>query len=371
MRIHFLFASLFLGCGGTVIESAPSDGGTDTIVVADTAIVPGPDAISPGDAPPPTMTGAHPPPRPTTGASGVTKWFVISSLQLGITNKTTGKPDPAAWRDYGYDLDGRTTTADDSKTSKNSCHRLPGSATKVLTDGELGRDNNFGQHFMAVVKSLKADAEEALNSAIATGDSTTLLRLDNVGADDNASVPGALYRTLPGKAPTFTEADHYMVDFASVDGMKEAVVKFPKGYMSGGVWVSGELGGDRVVLSFPGFGFGAGAGSVIDMPHGTMSFDVKTGKNGVVAGVVSASSFMKGIDRGLRDAGICPGNATYDQVFQTVVQSQDLVLAPPTFQDTSRECEALSIGIGFEAKPSGTWGGLSSAPSGPDPCAGP
>lgn len=98
---------------------------------------------------------------------------------------------------------------------------------------------------------------------------------------------------------------------------------------------------------------------------------MKTGKDGVIGGVIEAAAFVKGIDGGLRGAGICPGNATYDQVVQTITQSQDLVLSPPTFQDPTRECSALSVGIGFEVRPSGNWGGIASAPSTPDPCAGP
>ncbi|MGZ3422543.1 MAG: hypothetical protein ACXVEE_32065 [Polyangiales bacterium] len=360
-----------VGCGGTVIAEAPSDGGADSVAaetgIDDTGVVDSfthDTAPAPSDAPAPAV-GATPPPRPSVASTGETKWFLVSKVYLGTINRTTGKADPTAWKAYGYDLDRRTTTADDSKNSVNSCKRVAGSASKVLVDGDLGRDNNFGQHFMAVVKSLKADAEEAMNSQIANGETTMLLRLDNVGADDNASVPGALYRTTtPGGGapvpPKFTEADHVSIDSAFLDGSKESLIKFPKGFMSKGTWVSGDLGADRVVVSLP--GMGVGGSLTLDLPNGTMSFDVKTGSNGIIAGAIGHAAFMKGFTASLSAAGICPGNATFDQIDLTVAGSQDLVLGAPDFQDTTKECSALSIAIGFDVRPSGNWGGINAAP---------
>jgi hypothetical protein len=346
------------------VEGAPSDAATDTIEITDTAM---PDtavadigatevAIDTG----PSTIGVIPPSRPAVAATGETRWFLVSKLYLGITDRTTGKADPSAWRSYGYDLDLRTTTPEDSKSGTNTCKRNAGSPTKVLQDGDLGRDNNFGQHFMAVVKSLKADAEESINAQIASGGVTMLLRLDNVGPDDNASVPGALFRTNPGAPPSFTEADHPSVDSTYVDGTKEATVRFPKGYMRFGIWVSGEGYGDAITVSMP--SFGSSDSVAMPLPRAVMTFEVKTGKKGVIAGATSTEGLMKALDPSLKSAGICPGNATYDQVAQTMSQSRDLVLGKPDFQDTSVECSAISVAIGFDATPSGKFGSISSPP---------
>ncbi len=50
---------------------------------------------------------------------------------------------------------------------------------------------------------------------------------------------------------------------------------------------------------------------------------------------------------------ICPGGATHDIVGEPITQSSDLVSGAPLLQDTSVECNALSIGLGFTMKPTG------------------
>lgn len=49
--------------------------------------------------------------------------------------------------------------------------------------------------------------------------------------------------------------------------------------------------------------------------------------------------------------GICPGNATFDQVVGTVSNYADLVLGAPQLQDPTRPCDAISVGMGIEMVP--------------------
>ena len=371
LRSSILFV-MVSGCGGTVAV-APTDGGVDSAdpidtALADTGTSPPIDTsvLSPPDMGPPPTPGATPPPRPTVMvAGGVTKWFAIRKLQLGVTNRVTGASDANAWKQYGFDLDGRTTTAEDSKISNNSCRRVPGSPTKVLTDGELGRDNNFGQHFMAVVKSLKADAEDSVTELIRSGRATLLLRLDNVGPTDNASVPGSLFLAGGlGGTPREDGTDKWPIDASSIDSAKEARAKFPKGYMAGGVWVSGELGTTSATIPLPSFG----ATWMIPMESVVISFDVATGSMGTIAGATQSTKFVEAITPMMKQWGICPGNATFDQIAATVMQSSDLVSGAKSLQDTTRECNALSIGIGFLAVPAAPSTSYVTAPGFPDMC---
>lgn len=309
-----------------------------------------------------------PPPRPTATASGgATKWFAVRKLQLGITNRVTGVADANAWKQYGYDLDARTTTKEDSKLSANSCKRREGSPTNVLADGELGRDNNFGQHFMSVVKSLKADVEEAVNGAISSGTGTMLLRLDNVGPADNAAVPGALFiASAYSGIPKWDGTDKWPIDSSSVDSAKAPIYKFPKGYMAGGTWVSGDAGAGSALVPIPLFGPPA---LLVPLDGAVISFAVTTGANGTVAGATNTAKFIESMTPAMRRLGICPGNATFDQVAATITQSADLVSGAPLLQDVTRVCDAMSVGIGFVAAPilpSDTI--TTSPPPGPDEC---
>lgn len=365
MRASSLVAVVcMIGCGGNVASGPVADAGDagpDTFTSPDDGIPDRPDGATP------TTPGVVPPTRPpTTAAGGATKWFAVKTLKLGITN-LSGVADTNAWKQYGYDLDSRTTSREDSKTSANSCKRKAGSPTMVLTDGELGRDNNFGQHVMSVIRSLKADAEEAVNGTISDGTMTMLLRLDNVAGDDNAKVPGALYLGRgTGGLPRWDGNDEWAIDSSTVDSSKLPRTAFPNGYMRGGVWVSGDFGTGTMTVPLALIGR-------IDVPltGGVISFNTKTNSNGVIAGASHTGKFEEALMPAFKSFGICPGNATYDQVVSTLTSSADLVSGAPLLQDTTRECDSISVGLGFTVgpiKPATTI--TTPAPPPPDECSG-
>jgi len=330
-------------------------------------------AVGPSTAPPGACLGSRlPPARPTTAGSGTTKWFAADAIKLGLTKVGTNIADASAWRDYGYDLDGLCTSKDDSRISANTCKRTSGSATNVLTDGNLGIDNNFGQHTMSVLKSLKADVEEAGNAAIAAGKRTLLLRLENVGPNDNSKVPGALYLAgamSSGVVPNFDSTDLWPIDTRSlVDGgsVDKPTASFPNGYMAGGVWVSGPIGGGASAdVEIPAFD-----GALrLKLKQAVISVDVASGAMGVIAGAVAVSDLQTEFTKFAKSAGICPGNATYDQIISTMTGSVDLSVGAPNLQDTTRECDAVSVGLGFTMKPTGTpTSAKAPPPPPPDPC---
>jgi len=335
---------------GTTSDGADSAPALDTAIAADAVDSKSP---LPVDGGPYTSTGL-PPARPSASSTGgATKWFAFDAMKLGLTDRATGLSKPTAWQDYGYNLDDRLTSATDSLTSTNSCKRLSGSPSKVLADGTLGIDNNFGQHFMAVMKSLKADTEDALNKYFADGYFTLLLRLDNVGPDDNAKVPGALYvagRFSTTVAPTFTTADRWPVTSDSLlDGvdLTKPRVTFPAGYMAKGVWVSSDIGSETVDLKLPFLG------GVLPLESGVLSVRVSDGADGTIAGGTLTSTVTTVFTTWLKSFGVCAGTAVYDQCVETLTLSADLVSAAPKLQDTTKPCNALSIGLGFTMKPTG------------------
>lgn len=317
-----------------------------------------------------------PPPRPTAKATGKTTWFALNSLKLGLTTKD-GKSDPAAWKDYGFDLDSRNTSADDSKNSTNSCKRKPGSSTKMLLDGNNGIDNNFGQHVMSVIKSLKSDAEDSVTNAVKDGSFTLLLKIDNFGDADNDSAPGFVYVANDfnekKSAPTFssTETGWQIVDGSLVDGKTIANPKlqFPKAYISKGYWVSGDFGQGTIELAI------SLSGADIKLPIDSGIITFKTdGTDGTIGGAMNTDKLKEALTPVAKKFGICPGNATYDQVVDTLTQSADLVSGAPNLQDTTKECNAISIALGFTAKPVGDHSTapikVSSTDPGTDECSG-
>lgn len=317
-----------------------------------------------------------PPARPTAKATGKTMWFALNSLKLGLTTKD-GKSDPAAWKDYGFDLDSRNTTADDSKTSNNSCKRKSGSSTKMLMDGNNGIDNNFGQHVMSVIKSLKSDAEDSVTAAVKDGSFTLLMKIDNFTDGDNDSAPGAVYVANDfnddKSDPTFgpTETGWKIVDGSLEDGKTIAKPKltFPKAYVAGGYWVSGDFGQGTIELAIS----LSGADIKLPIDSGVITFKTD-GTDGTIGGAMNTDKLKEALTPVAKRFGICPGNATYDQVVDTLTQSADLVSGAPNLQDTTKECNAISIALGFTAKPVGDHSmapiKVSSTTPGTDECSG-
>jgi hypothetical protein len=357
MRISLLFASVLVACGGssndapagksdaatdaTAETAAPSDGATDANEAAVDADAAEPSRVPPG--------------RPTAMGTGTTKWFAFDSFQLGLADRATKTESTSAWKEYGFDLDGRTTTAADSATSKNSCIRDPMSMSGVLADGNGGIDNNFGAQVMPLIKAVRADAEDYTNQGIQSGSWTLLLRLDNVGGDDNASVPGTLYvghSFASGGVPKFDSTDEWTVAAESLtDGadLAKARVRFPGGYMAGGVWVSGDFGKTTVPVPLVMFG----VFTIFPLEHGTLTVRVADGSMGTIAGGTATKDLLEAFDPVVRSFGICPGTTTYDFMQTTVKRSADLVSKAPALQDTTMPCDAISSGLGFTMRPTG------------------
>jgi hypothetical protein len=324
-----------------------------TAAIAGLAAAPGCSSKTEDEAPI-VKAGATPPPRVTTTASGKPVWFAVNALKLGLTRKSDGQADANAWKDYGWDLDGRATTKEDSKTSVNSCKRREGSPTNVLADGNEGRDNNFGQHVMSVIKSLKADAEDAVTNAVKDGSFTLLLKIDNFTATDNGKAPGAIYVANDfndkKSAPTFgaSETGWKIVDASLTDGKTIANPKltFPNAYISNGYWVSGDFGTGRINLNIS----LSGADISLPIDSGIITLKVADGTDGTIAGAMNIDALREALTPVAKRFGICPGNATYEQVISTLTQSADLVSGAPKLQDTSKTCDAISIALGFTAK---------------------
>jgi hypothetical protein len=370
MRVALCVAGLLVACAGSSEEGAPAKTDSSADTTAETAS--GDSTTDSSEAAVDASSDAGeisrvPPKRPTTMGTGTTKWFAFDSFQLGLADRATKTESKDAWKEYGFDLDGRTTTAADSATSKNSCTRDPMSTMGVLADGSAGIDNNFGSQVMPLIKAVRADAEDYTNMGIQSGSWTLILKLDNVGGDDNASVPGTLYvghSFVGGGTPRFDETDQWTVASESLmDGadLSKARVRFPGGYMAGGVWVSGDFGAATVPVPLVMFG----VFTIFPLEHGTLTVRVSDGSMGTIAGGTATKDLLEAFDPVVKSFGICPGTMTYDFMQTTVTRSADLVSKAPALQDASKPCDAISSGLGFTMKPTGAPTAVAPVPPAP------
>lgn len=316
-----LVLTLVAGCGASVTEPDP-----------------GPDLSAP-----------HLPARPTIDAHGPSKTFAADHVFLGTTLRS-GVVSSKAWESFGVDLDGRVTGATESRESRGVCRRSSKSPGGIMTDGAGGVDNNVGSQLVPVLKSLKPDFEEETDGALRAGEWTWVLVLEDLGGDDDAKVPGRLYlgRKHPG-VPTFSAADRWPV---------LAEVVFPDGYTREGTWVSGR-GSFALPLVMR-------HSMRLELEGAFVTLRLADGV-GLIAGAVRAPALRAALTPTLRQYGVCPGYATYEQITTTVDEAADLVAGAPLLQDPAKACDALSLGFGFHATPTGAPTPLAAEPSEPAP----
>lgn len=326
-----------------------ADTAADVLVtdVADTA-----DGPSTGpDVPPLRPTGL--PAQPS--GKGKTLSFAVKRLYLG-TQTHLGELNDKAWREWGYDVDGVCTDANASRQSIGTCKRVDTSTADVLEDGERCRDNNFGARIMGLVSSFNPNVETSTTSSILNGSGTIGIVIDDVddGVDDGFA-PAMVYSldALPKSAtPAWDGTDVRIVTADSVKNLdiKQALVSFPKGYVRGNVWVSGEgssfslpfgLGGTALVLPLQGGQFTV----PLDAAH------EKSPAPSIVVGAIALSDLEAAMKPVAASAGLCPGNPLYDGLITKMLTFPDVVVGAPKLQDTTKTCDGLSVGLGFDLAP--------------------
>ncbi|MBL8716665.1 MAG: hypothetical protein JNL79_11750 [Myxococcales bacterium] len=291
------------------------------------------------------------PPGATTSGGGKTLWWVAKRIYFGTLNHD-GAATPEAWREWGYDLDGRCTgTADLS--GPTTCKAV--SDPSVLLDGDLCRDNNFGARFLGLlVAGTKSSFESDTVTSLLGGSATWVLKLEDVGeGDDDPYVPGAFYVTTSTDTPPKfdgTETRDILADSVIGGDLGTPVTRFEKGYLRGGTWVSGELGPATLRIPFGGKGSAPLGFSAMVMTTRLSTDRTKAG-GGVLAGVMSVPAFEAFLSPIAADAKICPGEPLYKSIVGAIARYPDLSLGAPSLQDPTRTCDGVSMGLGFELAP--------------------
>jgi hypothetical protein len=325
-------------------------------------------ASSPASARPP------PPPAGPAALGAPLRTFAVSALFLGDT-KQDGSPSSAAWRTLGYDLDGKLTLSG----ATDVCGRAAGAPRSV--DGDRGIDNAFGAAVVPVLNLAVLDKpiSNQLRRTLRAGTYTELLELTGL-ADDagqtNTSLSGRiLLGATLGRAPTFTPAD----DWPSATGplpdghlAQDAKASFPAAYVTAGTWV-GYAAGDLLLHLDFGTSSHGGRQPVFDVVvhRAVVTFDHASPHrltNGIIAGVVLPSELIAtlGAVRGQVSTALCTDSAIAT-IDQQLAQAVD-ILSDGT-NAAGIACDAISIGVGFEADEiANVTRDAAEPPVSPDPC---
>jgi hypothetical protein len=320
-------------CGGG------SSGSPDAARSPDAAAI-GPDAAPASRRPPP--------PGPTHAPDGAgSTTFAIDKLYLGDTDPDGTIDHTNGWKNYGYDLDGKASTA----TSTDLCQlRNNASPANVYPDGPDGTDNSFGHHVLPIMLGLASDATAKVNESLDSGGPRPLFTLDALGSGtDYNPLDGADYAGLTlGSVPRYDGTDVWPIDNQSIvnGDVTMPVVQFPNSYVVGDTWVSGAPSSVEVDLHLDGFALPL----VIDDATVTMvlSADHTHASHGIVAGVLHTDQLVAAFDvmAGSFDPQLCSGS-TIDAINAQLEQASD-ILHDGT-QDPTQPCDGISIGLGFDA----------------------
>lgn len=320
-----------LSCGGST--TTPGGGGT----------------ISTGSNHAGSAASLETPPGPESadvpdGAGSVT--FAVKKLYLGDTD-WGGTPDKSGWKNFGYDLDGKASTA----ASTDLC-KPAGSAkaSDVYPDGNNGIDNSFGKNILPILSSFIDSSQ--VSQRIQDGAFTVLLDVQKLGAGDSYSP--LLTRLYAGKAirpaPAWDGTDKWPVIpelLADPADITSSRVQFAKSYLTHNTWVSGTKGDVTLALAISGLTINltlknAVVTMVLDPAHTHAT-------KGIIAGAIATGALVDELRAaaGSFSAAYCSGPAI-DLVAARITAASDMM--EDGSQDPSRTCDAISVGLGFEAE---------------------
>ncbi|WP_437737957.1 hypothetical protein [Sorangium sp. So ce1335] len=294
--------------------------------------------------------GQPPPPGPVQPGDGEDVAFGIDRLFLGETDRD-GKKMAGSWKQYGFNLDGKVS----STVSQDLCKPVDGAPpSDVYPDGVDGIDNAFGSRLVGLIATLLSDPSTRVTEAIGNGDFTVIFKLEGLG--DKASynpLTAKLYggATL-GTAPSWNGSDKWPVVpelLEDAQDIESAKVVFPASYVVDNTWVSGpeSQASFKLNLTFSGTTIGLTIRNVrIAMD---LAPDHKSVVKGTLAGVLETSVLVEELRSviGAVQPGVCEGPGL-DTILDQVRRASDIM--KDGSQDPSRECDAISIGLGFTAK---------------------
>lgn len=309
----------------------------------------------------PPIESARPPARPPGSAvpsgKGKTIWLIVKRFHLGLKT-LAGAATSEAWKDYGYDIDHVCTGPTEAASNVGTCLKHPAAKPQVLIDGNACRDNVWGSQLMQLVATYDSVVEDDANAFIAQGFGSWILELEDLddGTDDPYA-PGALYKAADyffyhgATPPKFDGTDVRQVTADSVlgDDVHRPITRFANGYVTGNVWVSGE--GSNIVAAVPVSNVQANLQVVAGVITMKLADDHSTGSIGVMAGAMRSDAVVGFVAPVGEAMGLCPGTALFDALIGRIKQYVDVVAGAPNLQNTSVQCDSMSIGIGFDLVP--------------------
>jgi hypothetical protein len=249
--------------------------------------------------------------------------------------------------------------------------RKGGNPSNVYPDGNGGIDNSFGHNVLPIFLAFSPEASAAVNASIDQGAGTILMDLQQLGAGPsyNPMVSQLFGGADLGKAPAFDGTDVWPVDpdtMESAGPPPVAKISIPDSYTVQDTWVAQIKGSVNFYVNLS----GVTVTLPLTNPVFVMTLDASHGSatNGTISGVIEVEAFKTEFRKAIAqfDASFCGPNPTVDSILNQIEQAADIMLDGS--QDPTKECEAISIGLGFNAARV-VLGGAGMSKQVQDPCA--
>ncbi len=321
------------------------------------------------DVPPSAAVPARPG-GPTVASGAPDRTFAITTLYLGDVDRSL-QPSTKAWREFGFDLDGRTT----GKDGAGACRVEFPSADAGLSiinleawmDGDLGRDNAFGAGVVPLIQVLHNDVTSAVSARIKAGAMTYLVRVAGLDGTENQTGIGLSGDIAVGApldaAPSFARDQTWPARAGTKTVFSDAYVTAGQfvGTSSDALLLHLELGTDTTGKTF--------SAIELQVRRPVVSFGAPAADGalkGTIAGVVSLAELRAAADAWTPRATSCQYHDA-----ETLTHGLGDMLLDPASASPSAACDAVSVGIAFDAVEIAASGAPvdAGAPSpGPDPC---
>lgn len=334
------FAAYGAACGGsTTTAGAPFDGGATS------------SSGSTIDATTQPDTGTSP------GVPAGKAAFAVNKIFLGETDRA-GAKNKDAWKDYGRDIDGLATvvTSSTSPELAKVCKRRAGAPATVHNDGNDGIDNVWGKEIMKLLDPFSPTPSKVMTDAILDGSRTAMISIDGTKGS-------FLYAESVTPAPTFAPNEERAVAAEWMNGATPIATIVSGAVLSNGTYDSGTLSGDVLVA--------LSADMVVPLHAARITMklspDDSSVSDGNISGVVETEVLVNAIAKtaGTFSAELCSGT-TIEAIKDSVRQASDIM--KDGMQDPSKECDGISVGLGFEATRVVVGATAPAKQPAPDPC---
>ncbi len=283
--------------------------------------------------------------------------FAVRKLFFGETDRS-GTKSPDAWKAYGRDIDGVDTTNAGTET----CKRVAGASASSVLDGPGGLDNAFGRNILSLLEPFAPTPSKNITVSIEAGARTPMIQLIDWKGGDATPVVSRFVYAEAGALPKWDGSDEREVTHASPENV------FANGTLQGGAFTSGS-GLGSFLLEVAGLGPVALTVPVKGL-RVTMklSSDGTTATEGIISGVIAEKDLEEAIAKnaGAFNQDLCSGS-TIEGFRSAIKQSADILMDGT--QDPTKECDGITIGLGFEAVLVTVGDQITTPdPATPDPC---